>query len=309
MREMRKFVILLAFAVVMSSAISALAGCGPPAPGEQAVPLTDTAASLQERATPATTAEPQTRAVAPTDAATSLQERATPATTAEPQTGAVAPTSTSAPQRATATPESEPSGTPTAPLPDPTAEDGLEFLSVDSFETLGRDGGITGVSQKPSKSGDSPTGPVQGQTFTWEDGDRTLTAYLQTDLVVEKDSRGFPGSVVASDAGGSNVVRSADGQSKGNTLPVFRSEYGELLTLPGGVLLVLSAEWSQAETNSFFASNGIKTDRVSELSYAVNGFFVETEAGFPSLDLANRLATQEGVELSSPNWGREAVPK
>ncbi len=283
MREMRKFVILLVFAVVVLSAISALAGCGPPAPAEQAV--------------------------VPTGSPASLQERATPATTAEPQTGTVAPTSTPAPRQATATPELEPSGTPTAPLPDPTAEEGLEFLSIDSFETSARDGGITGVSQKPSKSGDSPPGPVQGQTYTWEDGDRTLTAYLQTDLVVEKDSRGLPGSVVASDAGGANVVRSAEGQSKGNTLPVFQSEYGELLTLPGGVLLVLSAEWSQAETNSFFASNGIKTDQVSELSYAVNGFFIETEPGFPSLDLANRLAAQEGVELSSPNWGREAVPK
>ena len=50
-------------------------------------------------------------------------------------------------------------------------------------------------------------------------------------------------------------------------------------------------------------------DRVSELSYAANGFFVETEPGFPSLDLANTRAGQEGVELSSPNWGREAVPK
>ena len=50
-------------------------------------------------------------------------------------------------------------------------------------------------------------------------------------------------------------------------------------------------------------------DRVSELDYVTNGFFVETEPGFPSLDLANALAAQDGVETSSPNWGREVTPK
>ena len=50
-------------------------------------------------------------------------------------------------------------------------------------------------------------------------------------------------------------------------------------------------------------------DRVSELDYVANGFFVETEPGFPSLDLANALAVQDGVEVSSPNWAREVTPK
>ena len=50
-------------------------------------------------------------------------------------------------------------------------------------------------------------------------------------------------------------------------------------------------------------------DRVSELDFVASGFFVETEPGFPSLDRANALAAQEGVEISSPNWGREATPK
>ena len=78
-----------------------------------------------------------------------------------------------------------------------------------------------------------------------------------------------------------------------------------LMTLPGGVLLVLSAEWSQAETNAFFSDNGIKMDSVSELSYIANGFFIETEPGFPSLDLANDLSALAGVAVSSPNWGRK----
>ena len=108
-----------------------------------------------------------------------------------------------------------------------------------------------------------------------------MTVKLQTDLVVEKDSRGLPRDVVSANEGETNVVRSADAQSKSDTLPVFRSESGALMTLPGGVLLVLSSEWSQAETNAFFSDNGIKMDRVSELGYVANGFFIETEPGIP----------------------------
>ena len=231
----------------------------------------------------------------------------------------VAPTKIAAPPQETATTipyETDPSPTPVptaepspTPSPVPEADDELEFAPTNSLETSVRDGGITEVDQEASKKGGSSAGPVQGQTHTWEDGDRTLTVYLQTDLVVEKGSDGLPREIVEADDDGTGVVRSADRQSTGDTLPVFRSESGSLMTLPGGVLLVLSAEWSQAETNAFFSDNGIKMDSVSELSYIANGFFIETEPGFPSLDLANDLSALVGVEVSSPNWGREATPK
>ena len=216
----------------------------------------------------------------------------------------------------TATASTLPASTPvvddsvSTPTPASSDDDGIEFAPVDSFGTSGKQDSITvDDSDSPQKGGPGADGPVQGDSYAWQDGDRTMTARLQTDLVVEKDSGGLPRDVVPADEGGTNVVRSADGQSNSDTLPVFRSESGALMTLPGGVLLVLSSEWSQAETNAFFSDNGIKLDRVSELDYAANGFFVETEPGFPSLDLANALAVQDGVEISSPNWGREAAPK
>ena len=240
---------------------------------------------------------------------------ASPAPTEQPT---VAPSNTAAPTQepqATATGTAEPAATPTdtaAPAATPTStpitDDGLEFPSLDVSESSAKQEPIAG-SDKGSTKESSGGDPVQGQTYAWEDGDRTLTVYLQTDLVVEQGSDGLPRDAIAADEGGANVVRSSDTQSRGDTLPVFRSESGELMTLPGGVLLVLSSEWSEAQVNSFFAGNGIKQDRVSELSYATNGFFIETEPGFPSLDLANALAALDGVEISSPNWGREAVAK
>ena len=151
---------------------------------------------------------------------------------------------------------------------------------------------------------------MEGRPYTWVDGDRSQTVYLQSDLVVESDSSGLPRDIVeASAAGTGNVARGADAQLKSDTLPVFRSESGELLTLPGGVLLVLDPEWSESQVNSFFSDNSITKDLVSELSYATNGFYIETEPGFPSLELANKLAALDGVELSSPNWGRDATTK
>ena len=196
------------------------------------------------------------------------------------------------------------------PTPASFASDGLEFAPVDSFGTSRKQEAITVVDpNSPQKGSSGATGAVVGDTYTWQDGDRTMTVRLQTDLVVGKDSGGLPRDVVSADEGGTNVVRTAEGQAKSDTLPVFRSESGALMTLPGGVLLVLSAEWSQVETNAFFTSNGIKMDRVSELGYVANGFFIETEPGFPSLDLANALAAQDGVRISSPNWGKQATPK
>ena len=225
---------------------------------------------------------------------------------------AAAPTETTSPLQEPTTAVSTPLVDDSASTPTPlsSAGDGIEFAPVDLFGSSKKQESITVVDpDSPQKGGPGATGSVQGDTYTWQDGDRTMTVKPQTDLVVEKGSGGLPRDVVSANDGGTNVARSADGQSKSDALPVFRSESGALMTLPGGVLLVLSSEWSQAETNAFFSNNGIKMDRVSELDYVANGFFVETEPGFPSLDLANALAAQDGVEISSPDWGRQATPK
>ena len=284
---MRKLVVLLTIVALVSSVMTVMAGCGSAAPADQpAAAPTATAAPLQQ----------PTAAAAPTETATPLQQ----------------PTATAAPlQKPTATvatPLVEDSVS--APTPASSGGDRIEFAPVNSFGSFKKQDPITVADpDSPKKDGPGTTGPVQGNPYTWQDGDRTMTVKLQTDLVVEKDSRGLPRDVVSANQDGTNVVRSADAQSKSATLPVFRSESGALMTLPGGVLLVLSSEWNQGETNAFFSDNGIKMNRVSELGYVANGFFIETEPGFPSLDLANALAVQDGVEISSPNWGRDATTK
>ena len=135
-------------------------------------------------------------------------------------------------------------------------------------------------------------------SYTYNDGDRTLTVFLDSDLMIGGDSGGTTD-------GGAITTRSSDSQRRDNELPVFRASSGSLMTLPGGVLLLLNEDWTSAQVDTFFSTNEINRNKVSELGWIDNGFFIETDPGFPSLTLANKLAGQEGVELSSPNWSHE----
>ena len=149
----------------------------------------------------------------------------------------------------------------------------------------------------------------QGQVFTWQDGDRTLGAVLQDDLVVQDTASIKADDVVVVEGGNTSIVEGRAGNSGAE--PVFRSESGRRAddAAGAGSLLALDATWDESQVDDFFERNGISADRVSELDFITNGFVVETEPGFPSLELANALAGQDGVTVSSPNWWREVQAK
>ena len=141
---------------------------------------------------------------------------------------------------------------------------------------------IVDAQSEATPKGTQGQGGSSNTEYAWKDGDRTLTVTLQPDLVVDEDDSGTSKSDGGVGVSGGDVVRSADGQGQKSGQPVFRSQSGSLMTLPGGVLLVLDAEWTATEVNAFFASNSIKLDQVSELDFVDNGYFIETEPGFPS---------------------------
>ena len=148
----------------------------------------------------------------------------------------------------------------------------------------------------------------QGQVYSWQDGDRTLNVVLQNDLAVQETVDIKSDDVVVVAGGDTSIVERRPGH--GSVEPVFRDESGGgLMTLPGGVLIALDPQWDQEQVDEFFERNGIDADRVSELDFIQNGYVVETEPGFPSLELANALAGQDGVTISSPNWWREVQAK
>ncbi len=162
-----------------------------------------------------------------------------------------------------------------------------------------------GTAPPETESRESPIPAPRGQVYTWKDGDRTLRAFLQADLVVTEAGVVPAETATVATAGDAVIVRVAEASREAGRHPVFRSPGGGLMTLPGGVLLVLDRDWGKTETDAFFARNGIAMESVSPLGALPNGFTIATEPGFASLELANALAELGGVLLASPNWWRE----
>ena len=201
---------------------------------------------------------------------------------------------------------SEPAGSPTpVPLELPELPDKLQ-LEVGPQPQVSQPASAPVVSRAEAAASLSQD---QGGVYTWEDGDRTLNVVLQEDLVVQDTAKITADDEVVSRGVTDSIVRVKSGNT-GDSLPVFRSQSGGgLMTLPGGVLLSLDSEWDQDDIEGFFSDNGISMDEVSKLEFLPNGFLVQTDPGFPSLELANSLADQEGVDISSPNWATQVQKK
>ena len=171
----------------------------------------------------------------------------------------------------------------------------------------------------PQTGGAGGEGETQGTVYTYQDGEKTRRVILQPSPVVrETVADTAEDGAVKRGTTEDGAVKKRDVDSGVHKQPelggdgqlVFRSESGgELMTLPGGVLLALDPQWNRDAVESFFSRNGIALEQKSELDFLDNGFFVETEPGFPSLELANALVGQDGVILSSPNWAREVELK
>lgn len=201
----------------------------------------------------------------------------------------------------------------TQPLPTPVFEPEEEPTSSPAPAALN----LLPLRDRRAQPSDSPSdgttkesrsaqvGSNEGTVYTYRDGDRTLRIVLQDDLVVQETAANTPEDIVVVKGGEESIVRKQTRHGQ-DARPVFRSESGGgLMTLPGGVLLVLDPEWDQKKVEGFLSDNDISTDRLTELGYLQNGFLVETVPGFASLELANALAFKQGVVLSGPNWWRE----
>ena len=268
---------------------------GSPATVEAPSPaVTPTKAAVGSRSQPETTTTPAT-ATTPSPATATTPTPAT-ATTPTPATA-----TTTAPATATDTapaPEADASGTPasSAGTERPAAPSGARAPSGGARQAPADPAGNATTVSKPA-----PTGADAGVPYTWRDGDRTRRARLQPHLVLQRSSANAKDDVVLHDDGRESIVERRARHAEGGP-PVFRNEGGSLVTLPGGVLLVLDPGWDETRINRFFSVNAIKPDRVTAQAFADNAFLVATEPGWASLELANALAEQDGVLIASPNW-------
>ena len=275
--------------LVVSLALTA--ACGGAGEGAEDTP----ARQPPETATPA--AETPTAASTPSP----------PATTSTPEPADASPTT--AEPAATATTTAQPDDVPATERPPKPDTSGDAERGPYSGEPETRSG-------KPSPTPDAATGTTtkrdrgasgasQGREYTWRDGDRVQRITLESGLVVQPSSQNTAADVVTRDDGESSIVERQAWHASSDAQPVFRSAGGQLMTLPGGVLLVLADSWDQARVSRFFSENGISSSAVERQDWAINAFFIQTKPGMPSLNLANQLAVLEGVEISSPNWQTE----
>ena len=146
--------------------------------------------------------------------------------------------------------------------------------------------------------------------YIWKDGGRVRRVQMQNDLLAKQagDDMDLSEDEVVAKYGTIYIVKKRGVKNEGG-MPVFRSNGGQLMALPGGVLLVFEPELSTERINQFFIENAIDMAQVSAQEFTKNAFFVATEAGMASMELANKLADKDHVIVSSPNWWRESVPK
>ena len=275
-------------------------GAEPAGPDIANEPSTATTLEITEETEEAT---PTTRVPAPQTSTPT----APPSQTADSAMPDIRTTTTTIPPPAKSSPEDLEQATPNAT--DTASPTATENKAAKEDPLPPKEDETPADPQVPPSASDPQVPPsAQGHVYIWQDGDRTRRATLQEDLtVVGADSTPPKDSIIGNTVDGHIVRGQGDGGVEGQ--PVFRSESGRLMTLPGGVLVALDPEWDKTRTNAFFRANGIKLSRVSALGSLPNAFFIETGSGFASLNLANALAKQEGVEISSPNWWTEAATK
>ena len=234
----------------------------------------------------------------PAPAATASGPTPTPAPA--PATGAAQPAATAAP-----------AASPGDRTPKPQAAAGVERRpgSGEPETRTGKPTKTRVASARATKdsTGSGASGSSPGREYRWHDGDRVETVTLESGLVAQPSSRNTADDIVTRDDGRTSIVRRQARHATSDTQPVFRSPGGQLMTLPGGVLLVLDDSWDEARVDRFFADSGISRSDAGSRDWAVNAFFIRTKPGFPSLTLANELVGREGVEIASPNWQTEVA--
>ncbi len=150
------------------------------------------------------------------------------------------------------------------------------------------------------------------QYYTYMDGDTEKYIVLRQDLVMERynpeqqdgTDKLPPDAIILDDGQRFRVVKKQSWHQEGdeNLFPVFSSFGGVVMVLTGGVFLVFESKLSQQESNTFFAEYGIDLARVSLVDDMDDVFFIDTNPGLSSLELANKLAKAEQVIISVPNW-------
>lgn len=176
--------------------------------------------------------------------------------------------------------------------------------------------------------------PAPGLThsYTWHDGAREHTVWLNPRLIAEFDGAGEAASAVRAarpaaqpvprGRGATRIWRVDDSNADAalsavratrpdsKVSPVFHdgpNEGARLRALPGGVIVYLRPEWSASDIGQWATSRGLEI--VRSLDIGPNVYLVKTAPGLAALELATSLRRSGEVVAAMPDWWIEATTR
>ncbi len=183
------------------------------------------------------------------------------------------------------------------------------------------------MAPKPSE----PAPSTLGQSYTWYDGGRERTVWLNPQLIAEFNAsaegtsavrQARPGAQPVPRGRGATRIWRVDGDAQaalaavrsapaaGSVSPVFHdsaNESGRLRALPGGVIVYLNPAWSEDEARRWAAGRGLEI--VRKLEIGPNVYLLKTPPGLAALETANALHKSGEVVAAMPEWWQEATTR
>lgn len=179
--------------------------------------------------------------------------------------------------------------------------------------------------------GVAPSTPLT-QTYTWHDGEREHTVWINPALVAEFDppvaentsrlkqaaptARALPGKGVGmrlwqldgttAPAGMTRSLNASHPQGKYS--PVLHdspSASSRMRALPGNIIVYLNPAWSEAQVTAWLQTRGLIV--VKKLDFGTNIYILKTDPGLAALELANTLHRSGEVVAAFPDWWQEAA--
>lgn len=179
-----------------------------------------------------------------------------------------------------------------------------------------------------SKSAISKQAALQ-QSYTWHDGDKTRTVWLNPRLIAEFDLNQKNRSAVMAAYASAEEVPSRHGSiriwkltntvtvkaaiktlksssANGKYSPILHdspSSSGRMRALPGNIIVHLDPSWGQDLIESWLRQNNLEV--VRKLNIGPNIFVIKTDPGIAALDTANKLYDAGIVVAAYPDWWKE----
>jgi hypothetical protein len=180
-----------------------------------------------------------------------------------------------------------------------------------------------------SKQAAGKSGPQFSQSYTWYDGNREQTVWLNPQAVAEFNPGKFSTREAkrADDAaqllpmkrtqrgvrmwkmdniGGKAVSSLATSNPTGKYSPVFHdgtSSSDRMRALPGNIIVYLNPTWDAATANNWIKSRNLEV--VEKLEMGPNIYVIKTAPGLAALTTANEIYLSGEVAAAFPNWWEE----